>query len=146
MLPTSERYTGGAEVQLHSSLTSMLGGDEWLASRPDRFIPGKEPWYPLTRRLRGPQSWSGRFGEKKYLLPLSGIPTRIVQPVVFQSINVHCQSTITAHYYGASTSAQFRENMNPVLKARRHDVMLYADTRHRTMELKQHYSVTGSQT
>jgi len=71
---------------------------------------------------------------------------RIVQPVVLQSINVRCQNTISAHYYSASTSAQFREIMNPVLKARRHDVMLYADTRHRTMEIKQHNSASGSQT
>jgi hypothetical protein len=124
----------------------MLDGDEWFTSRPDRFFPGKEPRYPLNRRRRGPQSWLGRFGEEKYLLPLSGIPVRIVQPVVFQSINARCQNTISAYCYGGSTSAQFREIMNPVLQARRHSVMLYADTRHRTMELKRHNSATGSQT
>jgi hypothetical protein len=26
---------------------------------------GKSTWYPLDRRLGGPQSWSGRFGEEK---------------------------------------------------------------------------------
>jgi hypothetical protein len=29
--------------------------------------PGKEPKYPLDRRLGGPQSWSGRDGEMKIL-------------------------------------------------------------------------------
>ena len=92
----------------------MLDGDEWLTSRPDRFIPEKEPRCPLNRRLRRPQSWSGRFGEEKYLLHLSGIPMRIDQPVVFQIINVRCQNTISAHYYIGNTSAQFREIMNPL--------------------------------
>ena len=27
---------------------------------PGRFTPGKETWYPLYRRLGGPQGWSGR--------------------------------------------------------------------------------------
>jgi hypothetical protein len=30
---------GQVEIQLHSFLTSALGADEWLASRPHRFIP-----------------------------------------------------------------------------------------------------------
>jgi hypothetical protein len=38
-----------------------------------RFTPqplyprGKNPWYPLARRLGGPQSWSGWRGEEKIL-------------------------------------------------------------------------------
>jgi len=39
-------------------------GDEWLTSRPGRFNPGKGPWYPLYRRLGGPQSRCGRCGEE----------------------------------------------------------------------------------
>jgi hypothetical protein len=39
------------------------------------------PQYPLSRRLGGPQSHSGRFGEEKYLLPLPGFDPRIVQTV-----------------------------------------------------------------
>jgi hypothetical protein len=56
---------GGVEVQLHSFLTSALDGGEWSASRPYRFTPEKEYRYPLNRRLGGPQSRSGRFGEEK---------------------------------------------------------------------------------
>jgi len=30
----------------------------------------KEPQYPMNRKLSGPQSWSGCFGEEKNLLTL----------------------------------------------------------------------------
>jgi hypothetical protein len=32
---------GGVEVHFHAFLNSVLEGDEWLASRPGRFIPGE---------------------------------------------------------------------------------------------------------
>jgi hypothetical protein len=32
---------------------------------PGRFTPGKEPRYPLKRRLGGPQSRSGHFGKER---------------------------------------------------------------------------------
>jgi hypothetical protein len=33
---------------------------------PQPLYPqGKSPWYPLDRRLGGPQSWSGRGAEEK---------------------------------------------------------------------------------
>jgi hypothetical protein len=44
-----------------------------------RFMPrllypqGKNPWYPLDRRLCGPQSRSGRGGENKNSQPSLGI-------------------------------------------------------------------------
>jgi hypothetical protein len=37
---------------------------------------GKKPRYPLDRRLGGPQSRSGRRGQKKSPLPLLGIESR----------------------------------------------------------------------
>jgi hypothetical protein len=40
---------------------------------------GKNPQYPLNRKLGGPQTWSGHFGEEKSLLPLLGIEPWIVQ-------------------------------------------------------------------
>jgi hypothetical protein len=47
----------------YSFLTSALDGGEWSTSRPDRAMPrGKDPRYPLYRRLDGPQSWSGHRG------------------------------------------------------------------------------------
>jgi hypothetical protein len=36
---------------------------------PAALPPGKSPWYPLDRRLGGPQSQSRRFGEVKILDP-----------------------------------------------------------------------------
>jgi len=37
------------------------------------FPQGKRPWYPLYRRLDGPQSRSGRGGEEKNSKPTTGI-------------------------------------------------------------------------
>jgi hypothetical protein len=55
----------GAEVSLHSLLTSVLDGNEWSTSRPVRFTQGKETQYPLSKRLGGSQSRSPRFGKGK---------------------------------------------------------------------------------
>jgi hypothetical protein len=46
-------------------LTSALVGGEWSASRTCHFIPG----YPFYRRLGGPPSRSGRYGEVKIFYP-----------------------------------------------------------------------------
>jgi hypothetical protein len=49
--------------RMHSScsfLTSAVDGDKWSALRLGRALtPGKDIWYPLDRKLGGPQSWSG---------------------------------------------------------------------------------------
>jgi hypothetical protein len=37
------------------------------------YPQGKSPWYPLDRRLAGPQSQSGQGGEEKYFQPLLGL-------------------------------------------------------------------------
>jgi hypothetical protein len=56
---------------------------EWSVSRPGRFTPkGKSPFYPLTRRLGGPQNKSGRGGEERNSQPLPGVEAPIIQPVV----------------------------------------------------------------
>jgi len=39
---------------------------------PAAYPQGKSPWYPLDRRLGGPQSRSGRGGEEKNSQPLPG--------------------------------------------------------------------------
>jgi hypothetical protein len=49
--------------------------------RPGRFTPGKEPQYPLYRRLGGPQVGSGRFKEQKNPFLLPGFEPRAIQPV-----------------------------------------------------------------
>lgn len=50
-------------------LALSLCASEWPTSRTGRFSAGKEPLYPLYRRLEGPQG----NGQKKDLLPLTGI-------------------------------------------------------------------------
>jgi hypothetical protein len=40
---------------------------------------GKNPQYPLNRRLDGPQKCSGQFGEKRNLLLLPGITPRSLE-------------------------------------------------------------------
>jgi hypothetical protein len=56
---------GGVDVQNHFFFTSALAGGKKLGSRPCRFTQGKKKQYPLYRRLRGPQSRSGR-GENSW--------------------------------------------------------------------------------
>jgi hypothetical protein len=55
------------------SLTSALDGGEWSASTPAALPPGKEPQYPLDRRLGGPQSHFGHGGKEKNSQPPLGI-------------------------------------------------------------------------
>jgi hypothetical protein len=50
---------------------------------PAALPPGKSPRYPFYRRLGGPQSWYGRYGEVK-IFTLSGLELPlplVVQPV-----------------------------------------------------------------
>jgi hypothetical protein len=53
----------------------------WIVSFMPRppYPHGKSPWYLLDRRLGGPQSRSGRSGEKKNSQPLPGLETPIIQ-------------------------------------------------------------------
>jgi hypothetical protein len=63
--------SGGIAARI---VTSALDGGEWSASRPDRFAPhGKSPWYPLNRRLGGPQIRSGCGDEEKNSQPPPGV-------------------------------------------------------------------------
>jgi hypothetical protein len=56
------------------SLTLVLDGGKWSASRPGRSTSqGESPWYPLDRRLGGPQSRSRRGDEEKNSQPPAGI-------------------------------------------------------------------------
>jgi hypothetical protein len=46
------------------------------------YHQGKISWYPLDRRLGGPQSRSGRGGEEKNSQCLQGLELPIIQPAV----------------------------------------------------------------
>jgi hypothetical protein len=55
---------------------------EAVSFTPRHLYPrGKSSWYPLDRRLGGPQSRSGRGGEEKNSQPLPGLESPIIQPV-----------------------------------------------------------------
>jgi hypothetical protein len=47
------------------------------------YPQGKSPWYPLDRRLGGPESWSGHCREKYNLAP-PGIEPRPSSPLLYQ--------------------------------------------------------------
>jgi len=47
---------------------------------PAALLPAKGPWYPLDRRMGGPQSRSEHGGEEKSSQPLSGLESPIIQP------------------------------------------------------------------
>jgi hypothetical protein len=54
-LSTPRKHTGGAEVQLHSFLTSVLHASEWLTSRSDRITSrGKTPGHFGEEKISGP--------------------------------------------------------------------------------------------
>jgi hypothetical protein len=58
-------------------------GTRWRCGQlqfPAALLPGKEHRYQLKRRLHGPQSRSGRYGEKKNLAPAGNV-TLAAQPV-----------------------------------------------------------------
>jgi hypothetical protein len=42
------------------------------------FAPGKETWYPLCRKLGGPQGWAGQVHK---ILPPTGFDAQTIQPV-----------------------------------------------------------------
>jgi hypothetical protein len=67
-------------------------GMGWLAPRPGRFTPGKETWYPLYRRLGGPQGPSGRL---RKISPPPGFDPLTVQPVTSR----YTDWAIAAHKY-----------------------------------------------
>jgi hypothetical protein len=69
-------------------LLSELDGGEWSASRFCRLTPlRKSPRHPLDRKLGGPQSRSGRFGEEKHFAP-DGNRTPAVQPVAISIVSI----------------------------------------------------------
>jgi hypothetical protein len=72
---------GERRYSSYSFLTLALDGGEWSASRSGHALPwGKDPRYPLYRRLGGPQSQSGHRDYRKNPLPLPGIEPRSPGP------------------------------------------------------------------
>jgi len=55
-----------------------LEGGEGSASRPSSSLPLRKTWYPLYRRLGGPQ---GQSGQVQKISPPPGFDPQTVQPV-----------------------------------------------------------------
>ena len=66
----------------------MAGG--WLKPRTGRFTRGKATWYPLYRRLGGPQGPSERARKKSIL----------ISPVAFQPSSPYVVATTSAFFPG----------------------------------------------
>jgi hypothetical protein len=79
-MSTPRSHIEEVEVQLLSFLTLALDGGQ-LTSSPGHITPEKEEWYPLNRRVSGPQRRSGRFGEEENNLPLRGFEPRTLRSV-----------------------------------------------------------------
>jgi len=75
----------------------MLDGDWWSNLHPET-CPSEERTpmrCPLTRRLGGPESWSGRSGDKKNLLPLPGIEFQSAQSLILANF-LHLHITVNS--------------------------------------------------
>jgi len=73
-----------------------VGG--WSTPRPSRFTPGKDPLYPLYRRLGGPRGLSGWV---RKISPLLTFDPRTVQPVAGRYAGPHttrCIIIIIRHH------------------------------------------------
>jgi len=64
-------------------LISVIDGDERPANAPATLPPGKNPQYPVSRNLDGPQSLSESLRYEMNSLPLSRFESPNVQPVTW---------------------------------------------------------------
>jgi hypothetical protein len=62
-------YIQGEEIHNHSFLTLALDGDQRSTSCPDHLTPGKEPLYPLNKRVGWPLTQPGYLEKKKVAYP-----------------------------------------------------------------------------
>jgi hypothetical protein len=72
----AQRYEGVLGEWMYSSTRSLTSALEEVSGQihdPAALLQGNSPWYPLDRRLGGPQSLSGRGGEEKNSQPPPGI-------------------------------------------------------------------------
>jgi len=65
------------------------------------YPQGKNPWYPLDRRLGESHSWSGRGGEEKNSQPLLGLEPLIIQPVAHHTTEP-TQCSVTEGFFRLS--------------------------------------------
>ena len=76
-------------------MAAALEGGEWSAALLGRTLPPEKTWYPLYRRLGGPQ---GRSGRVENLVP-TGIRSWTIQPVVSRYTDWATRPTKCSVYY-----------------------------------------------
>jgi hypothetical protein len=77
----------------------------WMVSLTPRplYPQGKSPWYPLDRRLSGPQSRSGRGRAEKNSRPLPGLEPPIIQPVAQLTVTTKYKTTLLTELLGPAS-------------------------------------------
>jgi hypothetical protein len=105
------------------------------------YTQGKSPWYPLDRRLDGPQSRSGHGAEEKNSQPLQGLQPLIIQPVaqpytaeLTRLLLEQCNATIQCNLLLRNNKEHCKVNITRrnwyVLYAACVYTMMYATERH----------------
>jgi hypothetical protein len=61
--PCHEDVWGNVDIPPSFSTSAIDGSGQLHA--PAALLPEKSPQYPLDRRLDGPQSWFGHYGEEQ---------------------------------------------------------------------------------
>jgi hypothetical protein len=87
---------------MHHGMKMYGRVDVWSPSCFGRFATGKDPCYPLDRKVGGPQSPSGRSGENKNIPPLPAIEHRFLGrefPTFFclPEVRMYPEDTATGH-------------------------------------------------
>jgi hypothetical protein len=86
--PRHEGVLGDWRYSSIHSLTLALARVSGEFHKPRPLYPqGNSPWYPLDRRLGGPQIRSVLGGEEKNSQPLPGLEPPIIQPVAQRFTN-----------------------------------------------------------
>jgi hypothetical protein len=82
---------GSRHIAVLFSLTSALDGRLVVNATPRPLYPGKEPRYPLYRRLGGPQ---GQCGRVRNILPPPGFDPWTIQPVASRYTDCAIQANL----------------------------------------------------
>ena len=93
-------------------MTTALKGVEESASHPGRSLPPEKTWYPLYRRLGGPQGRSGQVGK---ISPPPGFIPQTIQPIASRYTDYANRPT----KYG-TTLHLIKENMSCSVVSQQH--------------------------
>lgn len=93
------------EIWLHSILTLVRDGDEWLPPCHGWLTPRKKPQYALKMELSRPHSWFVQVIEEKHLWPIPDCPGSclVTTPTVLPGHSFYCWSK----HFNKSCNSQF---------------------------------------